>query len=1021
MKHLRIVFLLILVVNFQLYSQIDYNKLQRKIENRLKKSKFQEAYDLAKNMGSQSKSLFGDTSYWYFMSHVNLGDCFYMQYDTDSTIYYWDKAIKIAKRNNTDESGEQIVFLSSDISEMLFDEGDFINSNKYLNAAIIEGQMNNLINTNQLIDLLERRWINSYKMGDFVLAEKYIQEKIHYCSKSIDENYEDRVYDLNNLSTMLSAQGDYKAASKYLQECLILIEQFKGKKTPEFLYSLFNSGLNYFSMGNISKARKLLHEGFKILSNLDPSKFDEIISNDLRFSYHQMLGELDLSENKFSSAESNFLIAKKILETSGEENPDFHFTQSQIFENLGYLYLMESDLTKSRNYFDNVLSYYLSDWAIGPLHFLTAQAYRNLYMLNILESNFSEAESNILKAQKIMVNNYGNNSSLHIEILNDLARFYMAQQKFNNANNYFKVLFSKNIFDIGHNFGWLSSYEKEAYWAQENEFYSDLNTFASMASIAVPSSTELSYNGNLVSKSLLLETSRELDQALASSSDTTLKENYQNLKALRKNYSKLMSEGSDNKELMERLNGEADSLDKILVNSLGEYAASKRKFEITWKDIQSNLNSTEAAIEFTKYYDDKDSVDKYMALVIRPDYEYPKLALLGEEEQISEYIENRSFEALYPLVWEPIEKHLSGVERVYYSPAGQLNNLAFSALCMGERKELSQKDKDSIIARGEILTESTSSFECEYLMDRYELHQLTTTRYIADGALNKKTTMNTSIALGGGINYDTVPKAYSENKEEDNTEYIFAMNLQQEQEKAKENTKRSSKNTSKMSYLEGTKKEVDQVAALFENKNWSLSAYTDTKAEEGKFKEEVEKNKAGIIHIATHGFAFPDVKKNKRQHQLMGTEEISYRASEDPMVRCGLMFSGSNVSWTGNPQKMIKETGEDGILTAAEVSNMDLSNTKLVVLSACETGLGKIEGSEGTFGLKRGFKLAGVEQMIVSLWSVPDKETMELMTLFYEDLTQSLNPVKSFEKAQKQMRESYPKRPDLWAGFVLVR
>ena len=100
---------------------------------------------------------------------------------------------------------------------------------------------------------------------------------------------------------------------------------------------------------------------------------------------------------------------------------------------------------------------------------------------------------------------------------------------------------------------------------------------------------------------------------------------------------------------------------------------------------------------------------------------------------------------------------------------------------------------------------------------------------------------------------------------------------------------------------------------------------------------------------------------------------------------------------------------------------MDLSNTKLVVLSACETGLGKIEGSEGTFGLKRGFKLAGVEQMIVSLWSVPDKETMELMTLFYEDLTQSLNPVKSFEKAQKQMRETYPTRPDLWAGFVLVR
>ena len=83
--------------------------------------------------------------------------------------------------------------------------------------------------------------------------------------------------------------------------------------------------------------------------------------------------------------------------------------------------------------------------------------------------------------------------------------------------------------------------------------------------------------------------------------------------------------------------------------------------------------------------------------------------------------------------------------------------------------------------------------------------------------------------------------------------------------------------------------------------------------------------------------------------------------------------------------------------------------------------MGKIEGSEGTFGLKRGFKLAGVEQMIVSLWSVPDKETMELMTLFYTDLAKTLNLVTSFAKAQKEMRNKYPTEPVKWAGFVLVR
>ena len=112
---------------------------------------------------------------------------------------------------------------------------------------------------------------------------------------------------------------------------------------------------------------------------------------------------------------------------------------------------------------------------------------------------------------------------------------------------------------------------------------------------------------------------------------------------------------------------------------------------------------------------------------------------------------------------------------------------------------------------------------------------------------------------------------------------------------------------------------------------------------------------------------------------------------------------------------------ENGVLTALEVSQLNLRNTKLVVLSACETGLGQIEGSEGTFGLKRGFKLAGVEQMIVSLWSVPDKETKELMTIFYTDLAQTMDPVSSFQYAQNQMRDKYPIYPEKWAGFVLVR
>jgi hypothetical protein len=485
----------------------------------------------------------------------------------------------------------------------------------------------------------------------------------------------------------------------------------------------------------------------------------------------------------------------------------------------------------------------------------------------------------------------------------------------------------------------------------------------------------------------------------------------------------MQSEGSENKEIMKIYMDKADSLDKILVNKLGEYAASKRKFEITWKDVQTNLNVADAAIEFAHYFDDKDSLYKYMALVVRPEYEYPKLIKLGEEEKIRVAAENKDFSTLYNLIWKDMDTVLSGVQTVYYSPAGELNNVSFSALCF--------QDGDSVVPilaqnRGAVVSNNKEKKQsCNaVLLDKYNLHQLTTTRYLADGTLNKSKPMNLSLALYGGVNYDDIPSIGDTIlKEISNEDYAFQLNLSKEHSRGvhKKKGKRSSSNFGNdMEYLPGTKEEVMNIGGLLTNNIWQVQTKSDKSAGEYEFKKYIEANAPGVLHIATHGFAFPD--EVKKETLLLEMNQASnYKVSEDPMVRCGLMLSGSNISWTGNSQKMIEQTGDDGILTAAEVANLDLANTKLVVLSACETGLGKIEGSEGTFGLKRGFKLAGAEQIIVSLWSVPDKETMELMTLFYTDLTKTLSPVVSFSNAQKEMRNKYPTEPEKWAGFVLVR
>lgn len=138
--------------------------------------------------------------------------------------------------------------------------------------------------------------------------------------------------------------------------------------------------------------------------------------------------------------------------------------------------------------------------------------------------------------------------------------------------------------------------------------------------------------------------------------------------------------------------------------------------------------------------------------------------------------------------------------------------------------------------------------------------------------------------------------------------------------------------------------------------------------------------------------------------------------SDDPLIRSGLIFSGANKAWA-NPKYKVDST-DDGILTALEVANLDLKEAKLVVMSACETGLGDINTSEGIFGLQRAFKLAGAKNIIMSLWKVPDTQTKELMKLFYQNCFNGLSVSDALRKAQMEMSKKYP--PYYWAAFKLL-
>jgi hypothetical protein len=189
--------------------------------------------------------------------------------------------------------------------------------------------------------------------------------------------------------------------------------------------------------------------------------------------------------------------------------------------------------------------------------------------------------------------------------------------------------------------------------------------------------------------------------------------------------------------------------------------------------------------------------------------------------------------------------------------------------------------------------------------------------------------------------------------------------------------------------LPGTKAEIDNASLTLSRAGWTTISYSGDRATEHNVKKVTSPE---LLHIATHGFF------------LEGGEV-------NPMLRSGLIFAGVK-----NNEEI---DGEDGVLTAYEASNLNLDSTRLVVLSACDTGTGEERNGEGIYGLQRAFMIAGAQNVMMSLWKVDDEATQKLMTLFYINLAGGRDVRSAFSMAQAILRKDYP-APYYWGAFVLI-
>ncbi|MBT3423852.1 MAG: CHAT domain-containing protein, partial [Bacteroidetes bacterium] len=807
---------------------------------------------------------------------------------------------------------------------------------------------------------------------------------------------------LNNLAGLYESMGQYEKALPLYLEALTNTEKSMGKEHSSYGFRLNNLAGLYKSIGQYEKALPLYLEA---LTNTEKSLGKEHSSYGIRLNnlalLYECMGQYDKALPLFLEALTN---TEKSL---GKDHSEYGIS----LNNLAGLY-------ESTGQYEKALPLYLealtnTEKSLGKNHSEYGISLNGLAGLYESIGQYEKALPLYLEALTNTEKSLGKDHSAYGIRLNNLSALYTSIGQYERAlplNLEAKKLIINNI---DKNFSFLSEKEKEAYLKTVFFNFKIYLSFFEKYKTIEPSLSGQAFDIELTFKGLILNSNIQVKESIQQSGDVSAIKIYQewmNVKSvLSKQYSIAIK---DRRTDIETLEEQANNLEAALTKISSSFKKTETSLKTKWEDVQKTLKENEAAIEFSSfdYNNGKDWTDSilYVALVIRKKDIYPQMITLFEQKQLEQLWEKKSGndnnfvsmlyrgaktvttadqptyeKQLYELLWEPLGSFLKDVKTVYYSPSGLLHQIAFSAIPIN----------DSVL-----------------LSDVHQLHQLSTTAQLVN-KITEQVSPAASIVLFGGIEYDTEPDLMLVNAGKVTTE--------NEQLLASRSLPGDLERSGGWNYLPGTLKETDAISKLSQSKKITTTYYKGNEALEESIKSLTGKSSPQILHISTHGFFFPDPKKDYNEMNTFseGKEKV-YRQSDNPLNRSGLLFSGANNAWSG---KDVPQELEDGILTAYEVSNMYLPNTRLVVLSACETGLGDIKGSEGVFGLQRAFKMAGVEYIIMSLWKVPDNETAEFMEIFYTCLFSGTTIPVAFNFTQKQMKTKYKNDPYKWAAFVLVK
>lgn len=977
------------------------------------------AVEYGKRVVDIYKTTIGDNHADYATSLQNLANYYYDNEDYTSAIKYGIEAMTKRKAilgEKHPDYGQSLYNLSSFYSS----SGDYTNAVEYgIKAMEVTKTTLGEKHPNYAMLLCDIAYYYSF-LGKYAQAVELEEKAQKILKETLGENSSDYAISLNNLVTDYTRLGDYTKAVELGEEALDILRETVGENHPDYGNTLDNLSITYSSLGDYSKALDIGTKALEIQKKALGEKHIDcaIILNNLA-SYYFHLGD-------YSKAVEFGEKALEIQrETVGENHPDY----ARYLSNIAHYYSSHGESSKALDCYTQAMEIRKS--TLGEQHALYAVTIAGLSdhffsigdypkaldfgikaleiqrrtlgenhpdyaaTLSVLaktyyiQGNIPKAMEMANKAFAIRKDVFGENHPVYAGSLEQLSAFYYFLNEPSNALNMFTDYIALSYTHILYQFNSLTSHQRQSLWRKATEKFTDVYP-ALFYKTSTQSASDLYNKSALFAKGLLLTTEIEMSRLIQETGDDKALHMFEELRFkrmdLQKLYEKPIAERYVNTDSLKAV---ADHLEKELVERSKVYGDYTKKLQTTWKDVQQSLADDELAVEFLSFNVYGTDSTMVAALTLRKDATEPKLYPLFELRQLKELSDTVTFICpnLTSLVWQPLHDELKGIKTIYFSPAGVLHKIGIE------------------YAPG---------------MESYEMFRLSSTREIIDMKALANTTEEWSASLYGGINYESSnPTKSAENKTVSDASLKYSIS----QHRAIIDS--LDIRGMQIDYLPGTLREVQSIEHFLKGSHHNATIYIGSEATETSVKSSSGK-KIGILHISTHGFYYTEsqAKKKEKLRFLSFDDKHQTNYEDKTLTRSGLLMAGAKLTIDG---KDVPMDSDDGILTAQEISMLDLRGTDLVVLSACETARGDIMQGEGVFGLQRGFKKAGAKSILMSLWKVSDVSTEILMTEFYKNLCNGKSKRESLRLAQKIVREYKDSEgnyifqdPHYWAGFVML-